>query len=197
MLKNLLVEFEELMIKCSNTDNNNNNNDNNNNNNDDDDDDDKKKKLKDYIKNYKVLLVVNKIDLLEENISNVITKINSIFSLESTKLSSSMSIIDKIHPISCITTNGLNEFEQSISLSIQDLLSSHNSEEGVVITRDRHRHHIKQCIKHLNRFLLTTLPMDAAAEELRLASRELGKVTGRVDIEEILDIIFKDFCIGK
>ena len=41
------------------------------------------------------------------------------------------------------------------------------------------------------------LPMDAQAEELRLASLELGKVTGRVDVEELLDIIFRDFCIGK
>ena len=39
--------------------------------------------------------------------------------------------------------------------------------------------------------------MDAQAEELRLASLELGKVTGRVDVEELLDIIFRDFCIGK
>lgn len=44
---------------------------------------------------------------------------------------------------------------------------------------------------------MQTLPMDAAAEELRLAMRELGKVTGRVDVEELLDIIFRDFCIGK
>ena len=38
---------------------------------------------------------------------------------------------------------------------------------------------------------------DAAAEELRLAMLELGKVTGRVDVEELLDVIFRDFCIGK
>jgi tRNA modification GTPase len=36
-----------------------------------------------------------------------------------------------------------------------------------------------------------------AAEQLRLATRELGKITGRVDVEELLDVIFEDFCIGK
>jgi tRNA modification GTPase len=35
------------------------------------------------------------------------------------------------------------------------------------------------------------------AEDLRLAARELGRITGRVDVEEILDVIFRDFCIGK
>ncbi len=39
--------------------------------------------------------------------------------------------------------------------------------------------------------------MDIAAEELRLAMMELGKITGRVDVEELLDVIFRDFCIGK
>jgi len=35
------------------------------------------------------------------------------------------------------------------------------------------------------------------AEELRLAARSLGRITGRVDVEEVLDVIFRDFCIGK
>jgi tRNA modification GTPase len=38
---------------------------------------------------------------------------------------------------------------------------------------------------------------DIIAEELRLASRHLGRLTGRVDVEDILDVIFRDFCIGK
>ena len=35
------------------------------------------------------------------------------------------------------------------------------------------------------------------AEDLRLALRELGRITGRVDVEELLDVVFRDFCIGK
>ena len=39
--------------------------------------------------------------------------------------------------------------------------------------------------------------IDILAEELRLATRALGRLTGRIDVEEILDVIFRDFCIGK
>ena len=39
--------------------------------------------------------------------------------------------------------------------------------------------------------------LDLAAEELRMAIRHLGRITGKVGIEEILDVVFKDFCIGK
>ena len=38
---------------------------------------------------------------------------------------------------------------------------------------------------------------DVVAEDLRLAARALGRLTGRVDVEDILDVIFRDFCIGK
>ena len=38
---------------------------------------------------------------------------------------------------------------------------------------------------------------DLLAEELRIAARALGRLTGRVDVEDILDVIFRDFCIGK
>ena len=39
--------------------------------------------------------------------------------------------------------------------------------------------------------------LDIAAEELRIAIRQLGRITGKVGVEEILDVVFKDFCIGK
>jgi tRNA modification GTPase len=41
------------------------------------------------------------------------------------------------------------------------------------------------------------MDMEMVAEDLRLAIRELGRITGRVDVEQILDVIFRDFCIGK
>ena len=40
-------------------------------------------------------------------------------------------------------------------------------------------------------------PLDLAAEELRTAANELGRITGRIEVEELLDVIFRDFCIGK
>ena len=98
--------------------------------------------------------------------------------------------------ISCSTGEGLHELEEALESSIRDLVSS-GSSESAIITRERHRRHLQQCAFHLDEFLNASLPMDAAAEELRLASMELGRVTGRVDVEELLDVIFRDFCIGK
>lgn len=103
---------------------------------------------------------------------------------------------------SCVRGEGLTALETGIKQEIDRLLqrsasSSSSAAESVLITRERHRGHVKRCIGHLNHFLSGYLPMDAAAEELRLAMMEMGKVTGRVDVEELLDIIFRDFCIGK
>lgn len=70
--------------------------------------------------------------------------------------------------------------------------------EVPVITRARHRVQVEKCVEALTAFLDDrSLGLDVAAEELRIASTELGRITGAVDVEEVLDVIFKDFCIGK
>jgi tRNA modification GTPase len=68
------------------------------------------------------------------------------------------------------------------------------------ITRLRHREALKQCQAHLVRALAgAEMDQDSelVAEDLRLAARALGRITGRVDVEDLLDVIFTDFCIGK
>jgi tRNA modification GTPase len=65
-----------------------------------------------------------------------------------------------------------------------------------VITRERHRKHLLLSIESLLRFN-KELPIELAAEELRIAASHLGKIMGRIDVEEILDQIFSSFCIGK
>ena len=65
-----------------------------------------------------------------------------------------------------------------------------------LITRARHREALLQCAAALARFPLATLP-ELAAEDLRQAARALGRITGRVDVEDMLDVIFREFCIGK
>ena len=69
--------------------------------------------------------------------------------------------------------------------------------EPALITRSRHRQQLEECLSHLEHCLTIVSQPDCAAEELRLASRCLGKITGMVDVEEVLDTIFADFCIGK
>ena len=135
-------------------------------------------------RSYRVLTVLNKADLLPE---------------KSVDVSSSSYFGSSSYSVSCTTGAGITEFETALSDSIRSLLEHGGGEsgEGTLITRQRHRTHLKQCVEHLDNFLIARLPMDAAAEELRLAMQELGRVTGRVDVEELLDIIFRDFCIGK
>ena len=65
-----------------------------------------------------------------------------------------------------------------------------------LITRARHRAALEECVASLRRYDAAVLP-ELAAEDLRLATRALGRITGRVDVEDLLDIIFRDFCIGK
>lgn len=64
------------------------------------------------------------------------------------------------------------------------------------LTRVRHRRALEDCTAALARFETAT-DAELAAEDIRLAVRALGRITGRVDVEDILDIVFGDFCIGK
>ena len=71
--------------------------------------------------------------------------------------------------------------------------------ESTLITRERHRRALEDTLAALRRALGRPVAEreDLLAEELRIATRTLGRLTGRVDVEDILDVIFRDFCIGK
>jgi tRNA modification GTPase len=73
--------------------------------------------------------------------------------------------------------------------------------EAAPLTRLRHRNALEAARDALSRAVSNlegeTRAIDLAAEDLRIASRELGRITGRVDVEDLLDVIFRDFCIGK
>lgn len=66
------------------------------------------------------------------------------------------------------------------------------------LTRVRHRRALEDCVEHLSRFE-NNAGIDAvlAAEDVRMAARALGRITGRVGVEDMLDVVFSDFCIGK
>ncbi len=71
--------------------------------------------------------------------------------------------------------------------------------EPALVTRQRHRRALEDALAALRRAVTPEAAgrEDLLAEELRVASRALGRLTGRVDVEEVLDVIFRDFCIGK
>jgi tRNA modification GTPase len=73
------------------------------------------------------------------------------------------------------------------------------STESAVITRARHRHALEETVGALDRALVRddANGEELIAEDLRAAATTLGRLTGRVDVEDILDVIFRDFCIGK
>jgi tRNA modification GTPase len=74
-----------------------------------------------------------------------------------------------------------------------------NSEQTIV-TRERHRKLLKDCLHNLENYTnsrIDNLPIELCAENLRLASHAIGKIIGKIDVEDVLDKIFSDFCIGK
>ena len=67
---------------------------------------------------------------------------------------------------------------------------------SAIITRQRYREALAECVENLERFHLNK-EIELSAEDIRLACRAIGKITGRVEVDEILDKIFSSFCIGK
>jgi tRNA modification GTPase len=98
--------------------------------------------------------------------------------------------------ISALTESGFGEFLKALGVHAQEFLGS---TEPALVTRARHRYALENALAALDRALAEPLPVreDVVAEELRLAGRALGRLTGRVDVEDVLDVIFRDFCIGK
>ncbi len=91
------------------------------------------------------------------------------------------------------TGAGLGAFVEALTSVVQ---ARFDGGAAPVITRVRHREAVAECLAALERSLAAPLP-ELMAEDLRLAMRTLGRITGRVDVEDLLDIVFRDFCIGK
>lgn len=71
------------------------------------------------------------------------------------------------------------------------------SGDEALLTQARHREALEVCVAALDDSLGGDLAVEEVAEMLRIAARGLGRITGRVDVEDLLDVIFADFCIGK
>jgi tRNA modification GTPase len=153
---------------------------------------------KEHLTPAQILLVLNKSDLVD-TASTKMTKVPGDLS----------SRIGGTFEISCVTQNGIDSFLDSLSAAVVSRVSDdtldpsdkQSAVEGALITRARHRQHVQTSVEALERFVILSqqgsMSVDMAAEELRLAASELGRITGAVDVEDVLDKLFADFCIGK
>jgi tRNA modification GTPase len=95
--------------------------------------------------------------------------------------------------VSAKTGRGLDALVKALT---EQAAAGLDSGADVVVTRARHRAALDACHDALRRAMAAS-ELELKAEDLRLAVRELGRITGRVDVEDVLDLIFKEFCIGK
>ncbi len=119
------------------------------------------------------LIIVNKIDLYDGPIPNIADK----------------------KPI-CISVKEEEGIDRLLVRLTERIAGIFGDRESPTITRARHREALLDVRESLLRALAIDLP-ELAAEDMRLAMRALGRITGRVDVEDLLDVIFHDFCIGK
>ena len=133
-----------------------------------------------FLRNFessKSILVINKMDLGVDFISDEIKKYGPVL----------------------ISIKEEKNLDKLINIIKQNLKNRFFIHENIFITRQRHRINLEKCIEHLTSFeeKNSLEDFDKAAEDLRLATRCLGNIVGKVDVEEILGSIFNDFCIGK
>ena len=123
------------------------------------------------------ILVVNKSDLIKGKINNKFKKYEHVL-------------------ISIKNDLNLNKLIKKIKNKLKNKFTT---AEDILITRERHRQNLINCVQHLEQFQKkkSDQDFDKAAEDLRLATRHLGMIVGKVNVEELLGSIFNDFCIGK
>ena len=123
------------------------------------------------------ILVVNKSDLIKGKLNSKFKKYDHVL-------------------ISIKKDLNLNKLISKIKNKIKINFSSN---QDILITRERHRQNLVNCVYHLEKFQKkkSAQDFDKAAEDLRLATRHLGMIVGEVGVEELLGSIFNDFCIGK
>ncbi len=131
----------------------------------------------------------------EEAGPNVWTVINKV-DLASAKESGRRYSGENLHMISAKTGQGLDRLTENIGRFVGETMGSDSSP---VITRERHRLALENCRDNLKAALGLGRAegWELKAEELRRASDALGRITGKIDVEDILDEIFREFCIGK
>ncbi|WP_022727890.1 tRNA uridine-5-carboxymethylaminomethyl(34) synthesis GTPase MnmE [Fodinicurvata sediminis] len=130
------------------------------------------------------------LELLDDTALAVITKRD----LVSQPLPNSMGT-HKAYPLSVKTGEGLEALLDAIEQQLTRLYDAAD-ETPILLTRQRHCESLTACAEALQR-AESAPEISLMAEDIRYALATLGRITGRVDVEDLLDVIFRDFCIGK
>ena len=124
--------------------------------------------------------------------SNDLVLINKADLLKEPKIPEFLKVFD---PIIISVKNGQN-LEDFLKVLTNRVVKQFSVNAPAPLSRLRHREALERTNFALQRSL-NTGAAELMAEDLRIAARELGKITGRVDVEDVLDVIFHEFCIGK
>ena len=144
-----------------------------------------------------ILVIDNSSKQINSKIKKMINKDTIVF------LNKSDVAIKKNHKFEVDTVFGsvkkninIDKLTKMIKAKLSKKFTSNNS---ILISRERHRVKLNKCLKEIDNYLKKdqSKDLELAAEDLRMASRHLAGIVGKVDVEEILGSIFKDFCIGK
>ena len=144
-----------------------------------------------------IVMVDNSSSRINKKIKELINK-DTIVVLNKSDLKDNPNHVFKADTILVSIKN--NENIDKLIMKIKEKISKKFiSNNNVLITRERHRVKLEESLKEISKFLKKEQNKDIelAAEDLRLATRHLGSIIGKVDVEDILGSIFKDFCIGK
>ena len=99
--------------------------------------------------------------------------------------------------VSCISGDGIPLLVEEVSVMAQRIVRNDTTaESSAAITRPRHRLAVQDTVSSIGDFFEAPY-LDAGAAELQIAAARLGSIMGDVDVEEMLDVIFQDFCVGK
>ena len=147
--------------------------------------------------NYDVVVIDNSSKKINNEIQNMINK-DTIILLNKSDVSVKQNHKFDVDTVFASVKNNYN-VDKLINLIKVKLSEKFTSNNSALITRERHRIKLNECLKEIDKFLKKdpTKDLELAAEDLRMATRHLGSIVGKVDVEEILGSIFKDFCIGK
>ncbi|THH33812.1 hypothetical protein EUX98_g484 [Antrodiella citrinella] len=114
-------------------------------------------------------------------------------------------LLDSLHVpkawiVSLTTGDGVKEFLNGLGETLRERygVAQNDAQDVPLIANARHRAHLEASVRFLDAFLATPdEEVVLAAEELRYAAQAVGMISGRIDVEDILDVVFRDFCIGK